>query len=54
MMNMWHPLSSAQLAQLTRSHEARVANELREAKTHVDVANERVQASEAKAQLILH
>jgi hypothetical protein len=46
--------SSTQLAQLTRSHEARLANELRQAKTHVDVANERVQASEAKAQLILH
>ena len=46
--------SSAQLAQLTRSHEARMANELRQAKVHVDVANERVQASEVKAQLLLH
>ena len=46
--------SSTQLAQLTRSHEARIANELRQAKAHVDVANERVQASDAKAQLILH
>ncbi len=46
--------SSAQLAQLTRSHEARMANELRQAKVHVDVANERVQASKAKAQLLLH
>ncbi len=34
--------SSAQLAHLTRSHEARMANELRQAKMHVDVANERV------------
>ena len=41
--------SSTQQAQLTRSHEARMANELRQAKTHVDVANERVQASDAKA-----
>jgi hypothetical protein len=31
-----------------------MANELRQAKAHVDVANERVQASDAKAQLILH
>ena len=47
--------SSAQLAQLTRSHEAsRMANELRQAKVHIDVANERVQASEAKAQFLLH
>ena len=46
--------SSTQLAQLTRSHEARLANELRQAKTHVDVASERVQASKANAQLILH
>jgi hypothetical protein len=46
--------SSTQLAQLTRSDEARMANELRQAKAHVDVANERVQASDAKTQLILH
>ena len=46
--------SSTQLAQLTRSHEARMANELRQAKMHVDVANERVQASEAKAKFLLH
>ncbi len=31
-----------------------MANELRQAKVHVDVANERVQASEVKAQLLLH
>ena len=46
--------SSAQLSHLTRSHEARMAHELSQAKVHVDVANERVQASEAKAQLLLH
>ena len=46
--------SSAQLAQLTRSHEARMANELRKAKVHFDGANEQVQASEAKARLLLH
>ena len=31
-----------------------MANELRQAKSHVEVANEQVQASEAKAQLLLH
>ena len=31
-----------------------MANEVRQAKAHVEVANERVQASEAKAQLLLH
>ena len=47
--------SSAQLAQLTLSHEAhQMANEVRQAKAHVEVANERIQASEAKAQLLLH
>ena len=46
--------SSAQLAHLTRSHEARMAHELNQAKVHVNVASERVQASEAKAQLLLH
>ena len=46
--------SSTQLAQLTRSHETRMANELRQAKVHVDVANEQVQESEAKAKLLLH
>ncbi len=46
--------SSAQLAHLTRSHEARMAIELSQAKVHVDVANDRVQASEAKAELLLN
>jgi hypothetical protein len=46
--------SSAQLAQLTRSHEARrLAHEVLQAKAQIDMANERVQASEAKAQLRL-
>jgi hypothetical protein len=42
--------SSTQLAHLTRSHEARMAQEL---KVQVDVANDRVKASEAQAQLLL-
>ena len=45
--------SSSQLAQLTRSHEARLAQELVQAKLHVDVANDRVKAIEAQAQLLL-
>ncbi len=45
--------SSSQLAQLTRSHEARIAQELGQAKLHVDVANDRVKAIEAQAQLLL-
>jgi hypothetical protein len=45
--------SSAQLAYLTRSHEARMAQELGQAKVQVDVANDRVKASEAQAQLLL-
>ena len=45
--------SSAQLAHLTRSHEARMAQELSQAKVQVDVANDRVKASEAQAQLLL-
>ena len=46
--------SSAQLAHLMRSHEARMAQELGQAKVHVDVANDRVKASdEAQAQLLL-
>ena len=44
--------SSAQLAQLTRSHETKMAQELGQAKEQVDVANDRV-ASEAQAQLLL-
>ena len=39
--------SSAQLAHFTRSHE------LSQAKVHVDVANDRIKASEAQAQIIL-
>ena len=45
--------SSAQLAHLTRSHEARMVQELSQAKVHVDVANDRVKASEAQTQLLL-
>ncbi len=45
--------SSAQLAHVTRSHEARMAQELSQAKVQVDVANDRVKASEAQAQLLL-
>ncbi len=45
--------SSAQLAHLTRSHEFRIAQELGQAKVHVDVANHRVKAIEAQAQLLL-
>ena len=45
--------SSAQLAHLTRTHEARLEQEVRQAKAQVDMANGRVQASEAQAQLCL-
>ena len=45
--------SSAQIAQLTRSHEARLDYEVRQAKAQVDMAADRVQASEAQAQLRL-
>ncbi len=45
--------SSSQLAQLMRSHEARIAQELGQAKLLVDVANDRVKAIEAQAQLLL-
>ena len=45
--------SSAQIAQLTRSHEARLEYEVRQAKAQVDMAADRVQASEAQAQLRL-
>ena len=45
--------SSAQLAHLSRSHEARMAQELSQAKMHVVVANDRLKASEAQAQLLL-
>ena len=46
--------SSAQRAQLTRSHEARLEYEVRhQAKAQVDIATERVQTSEAQALLRL-
>ena len=46
--------SLAQIAQqLTRSHEARLEIEVRQAAAQVNVANERLQASEAQAQLRL-
>ena len=45
--------SSAQLAHLTRVHEARLEKEVRQAKAQVDMANGRVQASETQAQLRL-
>jgi hypothetical protein len=45
--------SSAQLAHLTRSHEAKLAQELGQVKVLVDVTNDRVKASEAQAQLLL-
>ena len=45
--------SSAQLAHLTCTHEARLEQEVRQAKAQVDMANGRVQASEAQAQLHL-
>jgi len=38
---------------LTRSHEAKMAQELGQAKVQVDVAHDRVKASEAQAQLLL-
>jgi hypothetical protein len=40
-------------AHLTRSHEAKLAQELGQAKVLVDVTNDRVKASEAQAQLLL-
>ena len=45
--------ASAQIAQLRCSHEARLENEARQAAAQVNVANERLQASEAQAQLRL-
>ena len=45
--------SSAQIAQLTRSHEAQLELEVRQAKAQVNMAADRVQASEAQAQLRL-
>ncbi len=42
-----------QLAHLTRSHEARLEHEVRQAKAQIDMANACVQASEAQAQLRL-
>jgi hypothetical protein len=45
--------SAAQLAHVKRSLEAKMAQELGQAKVQVDVANDRVKASEAQAQLLL-
>jgi hypothetical protein len=45
--------SSAQIAQSTRSHEARLEHEVRQAKAQVDIVTERVQTSEVQAQLRL-
>ena len=45
--------SSAQIVQLTHSHEAKLEYEVRQAKAQVDIANERVQTSEAQAQFRL-
>ena len=45
--------SAAQLAHVTRIHEAKMAQELGQAKMQVDVANDRMKASEAQAQLLL-
>jgi hypothetical protein len=45
--------SAARLAHVTRSHEAKMAQELGQAKVQVDVANDRMKASEAQAQLLL-
>jgi hypothetical protein len=45
--------SATQLAHVTRSHEAKMAQELGQAKMQVDVANDRMKASEAQAQLLL-
>ena len=43
--------TSAQIAQLTRSHEAKLEyEEVRQAAAQVAIANERLQASEAQAQ----
>ncbi len=45
--------ASAELAHLKRSHEAKMAHELGQGKVQVDVAHDRVKASEAQAQLLL-
>ena len=41
--------ASAELAHVKRSHEAKMAHELGQAKLQVDVANDNVKASEAQA-----
>ena len=46
--------ASAELAHVKRSHEAKMAHELGQAKLQVDVAHDNVKASEAQAQLLLH
>jgi hypothetical protein len=45
--------ASAEIAHLTCSHEAKMAQELGQAKVQVDVAHDRVKASKAQAQLLL-
>jgi hypothetical protein len=45
--------ASAELAHVKRSHEAKMAHELGQAKLQVDVVNDNVRASEAQAQLLL-
>ena len=45
--------SSAQIVQLTRSHEAKLEYEVRQAAAQVAIANERLQANEAQEQLRL-
>ena len=45
--------SSAQIAQLTRSHEAKLEYEVRQAAAQVVIANERFQANGAQSQLRL-
>ena len=45
--------ASARIVQLTHSHEARLENEVRQAAAQANVVTERLQASEAQAQLRL-
>jgi hypothetical protein len=45
--------ASAELAHVKRSHEAKMAHKLGQAKLQVDVAHDNVKASEAQAQLLL-
>jgi hypothetical protein len=45
--------ASARIVQLTHSHEARLENEVRQAAAQANIVTERLQASEAQAQLRL-